>query len=167
MKKRVTLIIVAIVVIAVVILLFHDNEEYKSLRKSNVPLKISDEFTGFRDFKIKDDKVFFYCTIALRNTGDKKMKIKIIGDFRIEKERGLIKENYLVGYNPNYPTIEEFYLFPKGSKSKDGKTINSGVMEFPLEFCGTHAGTETKFDRLLPPLIIEVDGEKYRWIRDS
>lgn len=98
--------------------------------------------SNFNDYKIKGNEVSFYCTLSLKNNGDKKESFYLIGDFSDDYKKGLVTKSNLYGVGEdNQKAVQT--LNPKEKKS------------LTYIFKGKFAGNNKKTSRLCPEILIK------------
>ena len=109
-----------------------------SCRKNEISIDNDESF--YSDFKIEDDKVYIHCSVLVKNPGNDNAKISLSGVFENDKKIGLLKEELLNGYSDDCETTEF--------------NLKRGDNRIEVVFIGDYAGTNQKYDRLLPRIII-------------
>lgn len=103
-------------------------------------ISIDNDESFYSDFKIEDDKVYIYCNVLVKNPGNDNEKISLSGVFENDKKSGLLKKELLNGYSDDCETTEF--------------NLKRGDNQIEVVFIGDYAGTNQKYDRLLPRIII-------------
>ncbi len=101
---------------------------------------IDTEKSFFSDFQVKNDKVYIYCTVLMRNFGGEEKKVTLKGVFPKDAENGLLKQKELAGYTIDY--------------SSEVFVVEQGEHWIDVVFIGDFAGNNQKYSRLLPQIII-------------
>ena len=89
-------------------------------------------------------KVLIYCTLLITNPTNTEKNLAFSANFENDVKIGLLKEGQLVGYQTDLKTN----IF----------TIDKGENWIDVVFLGEYAGTNKKYDRLLPNIQIDDKG---------
>ncbi|MBR2861299.1 MAG: hypothetical protein IKB86_05630 [Clostridia bacterium] len=101
---------------------------------------INTEKSFYSNFEVKDGKVYIYCSLMIDNFTESERKISLTASFKNDARIGLLKESVIEGYSIDTKT-NVFYL-------------RKGENRLEVVFVGEYAGTNQKYDRLLPDIQI-------------
>ncbi|MBR6514843.1 MAG: hypothetical protein IKT46_08445 [Clostridia bacterium] len=106
---------------------------------------IEDE-SWLSDVYIKNNSIYYSCYVTVKNTSDKNVTVKLIGDLKEEYDTGIIKETTLCAINDE---SSEYFNIPSNEK-----------VSFDVVFIGTLQPDYQKYDflknnRLLFPVTLE------------
>lgn len=93
----------------------------------------------FCDFAIQDEHVEVTCFLTVQNETEEEAQIRILGDFSEDQASGLVLESSLPA---------------KDGEGNEIFTVFPGENTFHVTFVGTHGISDTRQDRLLPPIRI-------------
>ena len=99
---------------------------------------IVEEGSAFINYEVKDDNVYLYCCVIVKNTSGDEKQFYIAGDFK-DDEGLLLCESELTAHN----TEDNSDVFTLSGKSEK---------QFNIVFIGDFAGVNQKHDRLLPKM---------------
>ena len=114
----------------------------KNDKESKEPLSIIKNDSTFIDFEVKNNKVYLYCDIKVRNTCEVEKQFYVVGNFK-DDYGTLLFDSELTACNLN----EDSTVFSIKGKSDE---------YFSIVFIGDFAEVEQKHDRNLPPMQIVI-----------
>ena len=106
----------------------------------NKDVIVIDSESFYSDFEVKDDSVYIYCTLSLKNCTSRDMKFQIKGFFDDDVKGHLLTERVLFAHDDALETV--FFLRANEKKA------------FVVCFTGQYGGRPVKHDRLLPEIKI-------------
>jgi hypothetical protein len=128
-------------------------------------LKIDQTTSWFDDFKVKDNMVYIYCYVTIENRTASDVEFHLIGDFKDDKENGLLMTRRISGTEFKIESTEVQSALNKEVTEMEETRIlsadnvlflNAGATEsFNVVFIGEFGGVHEKMNRLLPDLEIK------------
>lgn len=112
------------------------------LQETSVPsLSVVEKESYFSDFEIKEDVVYIYCTVTIKNNTNLDSKFIMAGLFPEDFRSGLLKSDILYAYNQN-------------GESNEFTAPANTTTTFQVVFIGENNGYQVKANRLLPDIQI-------------
>lgn len=115
------------------------------------PVRIIEDDSYLRDFRVEDDTVYISCELSLQNITSKVVSVRINAVSEEDVKTGLLSDPRLTGMSQD--TGDTVFTVPPGES----------ITVF-VDFCGEYGGTYRKADRLIPNEIeievVDLHGER-------
>ncbi len=141
-----------ILILIIIILLYSWGNSKQEKPPDEIEIDFHNSFLA--DFKVENEKVYFYCKLTLLNHSNSLKNIKLTAESSEDVKGGLIKDKSLCGFGwgPGFDTISSYNIFTLPE--------NSQPTEVNVVFIGEYNFRSVKHDRNIPDIIkIEIVDE--------
>lgn len=141
-----------ILILIIIILLYSWGNSKQEKKTAEIEIDFHNSFLA--DFKVENEKVYFYCKLTLLNHSNSLKNIKLTAESSEDVKGGLIKDKSLCGFGwgPGFDIISSCNIFTLPE--------NSQPTEVNVVFIGEYNFRSVKHDRNIPDIIkIEIVDE--------